>query len=248
MSTRAPRLSAAERRDQLLGVAWELFQRDGYEQTSMEGIARAAGVSKPVVYGAFPTKGDILLALTEREEQRMLREIVQRLPEHPGEDPARTATLAIGAFLDAVAREPELYRLVLLAEGGLGRGVAARIQEGRTAIVELVAQVVGVWFVEQDRDPEDPAVRVVAHSLVGLAEGAARAQLTEPDRFDPASTTQVLETIIRAAEHAISEAEPAPPAAVDEIAERMATRIRPILQELIGDDLALAGRVLDRLR
>ena len=47
------RLSATARREQLLDVALEAFARPGYHETSMNDIAEAAGVTKPVLYQHF---------------------------------------------------------------------------------------------------------------------------------------------------------------------------------------------------
>ena len=44
------RMPAAERREQLLSVALDVFAGEGYHQTSMNQIAEAAGITKPVLY------------------------------------------------------------------------------------------------------------------------------------------------------------------------------------------------------
>ena len=59
MSTKRPRrtrMSASERREQLIVVARRLFAERGFEGTSVEEIASRAKVSKPVVYEHFGDK------------------------------------------------------------------------------------------------------------------------------------------------------------------------------------------------
>src|SRR4051812_18096989 len=46
----APRVPAAERREQVLDAALVLIDRDGYGAVTMEAVAREIGVTKPVVY------------------------------------------------------------------------------------------------------------------------------------------------------------------------------------------------------
>lgn len=53
---RSTRLPREQRREQLLGVALEIFSRHGYHKASMDDIAESAGVSKPVLYQHFPGK------------------------------------------------------------------------------------------------------------------------------------------------------------------------------------------------
>jgi hypothetical protein len=58
-----PRLPASQRREQLLEVAGSRFAEHGYYGLSMEQLAEAAGVSKPVLYQHFPSKRELYLAL-----------------------------------------------------------------------------------------------------------------------------------------------------------------------------------------
>ena len=60
---KSPRLPAAERRDQLLTAALAVFSRDGYHGTSMNDVAVAAGVTKPVLYQHFPSKQSLYVEL-----------------------------------------------------------------------------------------------------------------------------------------------------------------------------------------
>jgi AcrR family transcriptional regulator len=53
------RLPAAARREQLLTVALTVFARDGFHGASMNDVADAAGVTKPVLYQHFLSKNDL---------------------------------------------------------------------------------------------------------------------------------------------------------------------------------------------
>src|SRR4051794_29826353 len=69
---RAAHLGPERRRPQVLDAALELFLERGYEGTSMEAVAGAAGVTKPVVYACFAGKDELFRALLRREEERIL--------------------------------------------------------------------------------------------------------------------------------------------------------------------------------
>ena len=71
------RMPAAERREQLLAVALDVFAREGYHQTSMNDVAEAAGITKPVLYQHFESKRELYLALIEDAGARMLEVITQ---------------------------------------------------------------------------------------------------------------------------------------------------------------------------
>ncbi|MDZ4054203.1 MAG: helix-turn-helix domain-containing protein, partial [Phenylobacterium sp.] len=61
--TKRTRLTPQARRDQILDRAAELVLADGLAAISMDGVARAAGVSKGLVYNYFPDRQALFAAL-----------------------------------------------------------------------------------------------------------------------------------------------------------------------------------------
>ena len=78
MSELRQRLPAARRRSQLLEVALDRFAATGFHTTSMEEIADAAGVTKPVLYQHFGSKRTLYLELLETVGQELLRQVAAR--------------------------------------------------------------------------------------------------------------------------------------------------------------------------
>jgi len=70
----------AERREQLLDAALTIIDRDGYDGVSIDAIAREAGVTRPVVYGAYDGLGPLLTALLDRQQERALAQLFAALP------------------------------------------------------------------------------------------------------------------------------------------------------------------------
>ena len=71
------RLPADQRRQQLLDVACDLFARTGFHDTSMDDIAEAAGVTKPVLYQHFPSKRALYVELLEDTGRRLLDRLAE---------------------------------------------------------------------------------------------------------------------------------------------------------------------------
>jgi AcrR family transcriptional regulator len=162
---RAEHLGPARRRPQILDGALKLFLEHGYDGTSMQAVASASGVTKPVIYAAFDSKDALFRALLEREEQRIMGDISGGFAGVDLEDPEKTLVGGFTAFLSAVAASPEVYRLVFLQEGGGNAAVAERIHAGREHLGRhsvLLGQV---------------------HD--GLAEAGARLVLAEVDPWSP---------------------------------------------------------------
>src|SRR6476659_2161123 len=78
-----PRMSADERREQVLGAATNAFARSGYAGTSTDHVAREAGVSQPYVVRMFGTKLDLFLAVFERSTDRIKEAFGGVLAEGP---------------------------------------------------------------------------------------------------------------------------------------------------------------------
>ena len=79
---RAAHLGPERRRPLVLDAAYDLFIENGFEGTSMDAIAAAAGVSKPVVYDCFTSKDELFTAMLDREEERILVETGEALADH----------------------------------------------------------------------------------------------------------------------------------------------------------------------
>ena len=69
------RLSAPARREQILDVSVQVFARHGFHSTSMNDVADAAGVTKPVLYQHFASKQDLYLALLGEAGSRLRNRI-----------------------------------------------------------------------------------------------------------------------------------------------------------------------------
>ncbi len=176
----------------LLDAAYAVFLERGFAGASMEAIAERAGVTKPVIYDSFAGKDELFTALVEREEERILGDIAAAIPTRAEDDLERTVAQAITAFLRSVAESPDTYRIVLLCEGGANAAIASRIQRGRAQIVNTLAAVTEDWL--RRRGVEDPQTtgELTAFAIIGAAEGAARALLAAPERFEPETAGRTL--------------------------------------------------------
>src|SRR5215207_4595490 len=186
---RAAHLGPERRRPEVLDAALGLFLEHGYEGTSMEAIARAAGVSKPVVYACFPSKDELFRALLAREEERILTEIEAAFAQSEPSDPERTLVEGITGFLRAVTASPEVYRLIFLGEGGGNAAVAARIQRGREAQARSLGRLARRWLARRPSPPAEleSSAKLAGHAIAGVAESGARLLLSEPSRYTPES-------------------------------------------------------------
>ena len=79
-----------QKRKKILDKAWELFRKNGYEETKVEDITRELGVSKGSFYTYFKTKDEVLYEILERikkeNEERISKINVNQEPSKILED------------------------------------------------------------------------------------------------------------------------------------------------------------------
>ena len=80
------RRSAADRREEIVGIAFRHFGVGGFHGTSTEAIAREAGISQPYLFRLFKTKRDLFLACHDRQHERLCAVIGDRLSSQFGAD------------------------------------------------------------------------------------------------------------------------------------------------------------------
>ena len=170
------RMPAAERREQLLSVALDVFAGEGYHQTSMNQIAEAAGITKPVLYQHFASKRELYLALIEEAGGRLLHIITA--PSITETSGRRRVELGFLAYFQWVYDDHDSFQL--LFGGGSRRD--AEFSEAAGKFQSLVADAIEP-LITADIDTEHR--RTLAHAIVGLAEGVSRRLIRLGNDFDP---------------------------------------------------------------
>lgn len=155
------RMSGRQRREQLLGIARQVFAEKGYAASSVEDIAERAGVTRPVVYEHFGGKEGVYAVLVDREVTRLSAVLERPLREASGNREA--AEWAAAEFLRFIEEESDGFRL-LLRDGppGSGRGTLASVLAD---VAERVARLLSATFEERGLDPA--TAPMYAHMLVG---------------------------------------------------------------------------------
>jgi len=193
----APRLPADQRREQLLDAALDVILRQGYGGVSIEAVARAAGVTRPVIYDHFANLGRLLQALVEREERYSLAQLEQVLSADPhDEDPVELLAGGVRRFLDAVANRPATWRLILLPLEGTPEVVREHVETNRARTLERIETLVR-WALERPELPSDLDVELTARAVRDLGEAAGRMLLTDPTRYTPARYESFVESVMR---------------------------------------------------
>ena len=186
-----------QRREQLIDAALSVILEQGYGGVSIEAIARAAGVTRPVIYDHFPNLGTLLHALVEREE-RVSREQLERVvPDDPGDsDPVEVLAGSVRRFLDAVTARPATWRIILLPLEGTPAIVRQHVETHRAKILERIERLVH-WAINRNELPSDLDVELTARAIRDLGQEAGRMVLTDPERYSPDRYERFVQSVMK---------------------------------------------------
>lgn len=173
----AARLPAARRRQQLLDVALRVFGEQGFHPASMNDVAEAAGVTKPVLYQHFRSKRDLYREVLTDVGAQLLDAITKATTA--ASSPHEQVELGFIAYFRWVAANEPAFRV--LFGGGTRRDeeFAAQVAKVEGAIAEAIATLIDVEGLEAAQR------RQLAHGLVGLAEGTSRLWMAEGAGEEP---------------------------------------------------------------
>lgn len=172
----AVRLPAPRRRRQLLDVALEQFAGRGFHRTSMDEIAEAAGVTKPVLYQHFGSKRDLYLELLDDVGGQLMEAIGSATAS--AASPRQKVESGFRAYFDFVAEHRHAF--TLLFGGG-----ARRDEQFAEAVLKVEARIADAIAPLIEADIDDDHRRLLAHALVGVAEGTGRHWVTHDLDLDP---------------------------------------------------------------
>ncbi len=137
----AERLTAPERREQILEAAITVFAERGYEGASTDVIARMAGISQPYLFRLFGTKRDLIVATIQRCFADTERLFATAARGHSGED----ALIAMGkAYVDEIRSSPLKLRAQLQSYAACDDPAIRRVvADGFGGLVSLVGRLSG---------------------------------------------------------------------------------------------------------
>src|SRR5438874_5246001 len=168
-------MPADQRRQQLFEVARDRFAHQGFHATSMDEVALAAGVTKPVLYQHFPSKRALYVELLEDVGSQLLARLTSAT------DRASTGRQRVeegfGAYFGFVDENRSAFRLLF---GASVRNdpefaeVADRFIDHATVLISTLIEI---------PVPEEHRL-MLANALVGIAEATSRRSLTGGDNLD----------------------------------------------------------------
>jgi mycofactocin system transcriptional regulator len=155
-------------------AAFALFAARGFDETTVDDIAAAAGIGRRTFFRYFPSKNDVPWGAFDRELDRMRAMLKEIAPEVSLMDAVR---LALIDFNHVPAEQVPLHRRrmeLILRVPTLFAHSTLRFTAWRQVVAEFVAERTG-------RRPDDLAPQTIAHAVLGVAIAAYERWLDDPD-------------------------------------------------------------------
>ncbi|MDM2056400.1 TetR/AcrR family transcriptional regulator [Mycobacteroides abscessus] len=177
------RLPRAVREQRMLDAAVQEFALNGFRDTSMDAIAAAAKISKPMLYLYYGSKEDLFVACLRRELGRFVEAV--RGDIDLTQSPRDVLSTTVVSFLNYVDTHRASW-IVIYGQATSTQLFAKQVREGRDRIIELVARLIKAASPEIDPETDYDAMAV---ALVGGGEAVASRVATGDIKVESAKDT-----------------------------------------------------------
>jgi AcrR family transcriptional regulator len=142
----------AQRREQLLAAAFELFARDGYANTSIEQICQTAYVGNKAFYDLFDSKEDCYIALLRQVSEQIEAQVAQAMRESSDADEDETVRRLLSAFAHTLVDDPRVAMVTFGVAAGISPAVEAQRRENRRWAASFIE---AFWRRNQSGDEQE---------------------------------------------------------------------------------------------
>ena len=169
------RLPGPERRAAVLSCACNVFSRGSYHGTTTAEIARAAGVTEPILYRHFESKRDLYLACLDETWANLRVLWDDAVANEP--DPANWIRAMARAFFESERNRPVISNLWVEAiseaseDAEIRRYMRRHMQEVHTYVADVIERAQAAGGVLDDRDPRAEAWLFLAVGLLKMVSG-----------------------------------------------------------------------------
>lgn len=155
------RLQVDERRSQLIELGLQLFGERSFDELSIDDIARAASISKGLLYHYFPSKRDYYLEVV----RAAAGQLVERTSAAGVDASPEALQGGLDAYLDFVEQNARSF-VALMRGAGSDPEVVQIVETTRRSIADRILLLLG-------QDPPAPLLRTALRGWIGLVEAAS---------------------------------------------------------------------------
>jgi AcrR family transcriptional regulator len=198
-----PRGDAEARRAAILDAALRVFGQYGFRRTSMDDIAREAGIGKGTIYLSFTGKEEVFQALSQRLAQQMLAgaEAARHRPGTTADKLTAMNAAWFGTYAETISRSPHAAELLDAKHRLSADLVADSASRCKRLVRDVLAEAAAAG--ELDLEPAGLTADTAAELLIASARGL------ESSAASPAAYHRYLDALVRVMVAGLSSSLPA---------------------------------------
>ena len=160
----------------MLEVALRLFSVRGFAATTMDDIAAAAGVTKPLLYQHFDSKRALYLELVDSVARDML--VAIEVATSAADGPRQQVEAGFAAYFELVVEHQSAFKLLFGSDVPDDPELSRALRRVEDTVAEAVDALIDAGLDSEHR-------RLLAYAVVGMATGASRHWLAGNNRTGP---------------------------------------------------------------
>jgi mycofactocin system transcriptional regulator len=160
-------------RDQIASVALDLFDRRGFEETTVEEIATAVGVGRRTIFRYFSSKNDMVWGHFEWVTTRLREHLAESGPEVSLADALRRAAVLSNSYPDDQLPELRIRMTLITTVPALQAHSMLRYAAWRRVVAEYAAERLA-------EEPDDLLPEAIAHAALGVSMAAFTRWVNHP--------------------------------------------------------------------
>jgi AcrR family transcriptional regulator len=155
----------------------EVFAKNSFHDTSMNDVAEAAGVTKPVLYQHFASKRDLFLQLLGEIGEQLRESIAKATADASG--PRQQIELGFNAYFTFVAENQSAFTVLFGSRTRQDEEFALEALNVEHSVAQVVADLIDIDTLSLERK------LLLGNAIVGMAESACHYWLGNDVDVDP---------------------------------------------------------------
>ncbi|UGS35329.1 mycofactocin system transcriptional regulator [Capillimicrobium parvum] len=166
---------ASTTREEVARIALDLFARQGFDETTIDDIARAVGVGRRTLFRYFSSKNDTVWGDFELVCERLRAELAARPTDEPLMTTLRHAVVASNTYPDDQLPDLRIRMTLITTVSALQAHSMLRYEAWRRVIADFAAHRLA-------QHPDDHLPQTIAHAALGTSMAAFVVWVDDPSR------------------------------------------------------------------
>ncbi|MCP3426166.1 TetR/AcrR family transcriptional regulator [Rothia sp. AR01] len=186
-TTRSP---GEAQRTQIIQHTRQYFARHGYYQATMDDLARACALSKPMVYRHFESKYELYVAVVEDSARELQSRIHPLL--HDQTDLHHVINRLVDEFVVLLMHRPEIHTIIFASDMRGDAVIRGKLEELHRSLVEPLGRL----LVEHAHPGDEASAILRAEAIIGTVWAGARMIARTPSAEDQEALRKIIDATV----------------------------------------------------